>query len=147
MRFMLIVKADRNSEQGVLPTREMLEEMARFNEEMARAGVMISGEGLHPSTRGARVIFRDGQRIVVGGPFPDATSLVAGYWLINAPSLEAAIEWAKRSPNPMGEEHEAEIEIRPVMEASDFPAALFAPEAAAREKALREALEQNVPRH
>jgi hypothetical protein len=147
MRFMLIVKADRNTEQAVLPTREMLEEMTQFNEEMARAGVLIAAEGLHPSTRGARVIFRDGQRIVVNGPFPDVTSLVAGYWLINAPSLEAAVDWAKRSPNPMGEGHEAEIEIRPIMEAGDFPAELFPPEAAAREQALRETLEQNVPRH
>ncbi|HYZ84131.1 MAG TPA: YciI family protein [Bryobacteraceae bacterium] len=142
MRFMLIVKADADSEAGKPPTRELMEEMGRFNEEMVKAGVMLAGEGLLPSSKGARVKFSGSKRSVVDGPFAETKELIAGFWLIQAKSLEEAIEWAKRSPNPMGEGKTAEIEVRQVAEAADFPADVFTPEEQAREEALRRQIAQ-----
>ena len=135
MRFMLMVKASRDTEAGVLPTTEQLAEMGRFNEELAAAGVLLGGEGLHPSSRGARVKFSGKQRTVINGPFAETTGLVAGFWLIQTRSLEEAIEWVRRAPNPTGEE--SEIEIRQVFEADDFGAALT-PELREAEDKLRE---------
>jgi len=139
---MLIVKADKNSEAGVLPRKELFTEMARFNEEMAKAGVMLAGEGLQPSSKGARVKFSGAKRIVTDGPFAETKELIAGFWLIQVNSKEEAIEWVKRCPNPF--EGESEIEIRQVFETSDFPAEVFPPEEAAREQALRQQLEKKA---
>lgn len=118
MRFMLLLKADANTEAGVMPSEELLAEMGRYNEEMVKAGVLLAGEGLQPSSRGARVKFSGNDRTVVDGPFTEAKELIAGYWLIQVKSMEEAIEWVKRCPNPL--EGEAEIEIRQVFEAEDF---------------------------
>src|SRR5262245_33167270 len=115
MRFMVIVKADKNSEAGVLPDRKLLEEMGKYNEELVKAGVMLAGEGLHPSSKGARVRFSGSKRTVIDGPFSEAKELIAGFWLIQVKSKEEAIEWVKRCPNPMP--GESEIEIRQVFEA------------------------------
>jgi hypothetical protein len=146
MRFMLIVKADKNSEAGVLPSKELLAEMGAFNEELAKAGVLLAGEGLQPSSKGARVRFSGAKRTVVDGPFAETKELIAGYWLIRVKSKEEAIEWVKRSPAPMGPGQDAEIEIRQVFEASDFPAEVFPPEAAAREQAMRDELQKAAKR-
>jgi hypothetical protein len=135
MRFMLIVKADKNSEAGILPSQELLAEMLKFNEELAKAGVLLAGEGLQPSSKGARVKFVGDKRIVTDGPFTEAKELVAGFWLIQAKSKEEAIEWVKRVPNPMPGS-EAEIEIRQVFEADDFGPALT-PELREKEERLR----------
>ena len=119
MRFMMIVKADKNSEAGVLPSAELIAAMDRFNKEMTDAGVMLAGEGLHSSAKGARVTFhRNGTRTVTEGPFPDTKHLVAGFWMIQVKSKEEAIEWAKRCP---GSENEI-VEVRQVQELADFPA-------------------------
>ena len=125
MRFMILVKADKNSEAGVLPNEKLLTEMGKFNEELVKAGVMLAGEGLHPSSKGARVRFSGEQRTVIDGPFAETKELIAGYWLWQVNSKEEAIEWVKRCPNPMG--GESEIEIRQVFEAEDFGAE-FTPE-------------------
>jgi len=138
MRFMLLVKADRNSEAGVLPSPEMLTEMGKFNEELAKAGVMLAGEGLQPSSKGARVKFAGPKRTVIDGPFSETKELVAGFWLIQARSKEEAIEWVKRVPFKEGE---AEIEIRQVFEAEDFGANL-PPEVKEQEERLRKQLSQ-----
>src|SRR6516162_5699484 len=111
MRFMIIVKADKSSEAGVLPSEELLTAMGKYNEELTKAGVMLAGEGLHPSSKGARVRFEREKRTVIGGPFAETKELVAGFWLWKCASLPEAIEWAKRCPNPMPGE-EAELEIR-----------------------------------
>jgi hypothetical protein len=134
MRFMIIVKATKNSEAGVLPDERLLTEMGRFNEEMARAGVLLAGEGLHPSSKGARVRFSGTERTVIEGPFPETKDLVAGFWLIQVPSRDAAIEWIKRCPNPHPEE--TEVEIRQVFEAEDFGPALT-PELREAEERIR----------
>ena len=134
MRFMLIVKADANSEAGVMPSQELLTEMGKYNEELVKAGVLLAGEGLHPSSKGARVKFSGSKRTVVDGPFPETKELVAGFWLIEVKSKEEAIEWVKRCPNPMG--GESEIEIRQVFEAEDFGAELT-PELRQQEERLR----------
>ena len=134
MRFMMIVKATTESEAGVMPKEELLAAMGRYNEELAGAGVLLAGEGLHPSSRGARVRFSGAQRTVATGPFAPARELIAGFWLIEAGSLGEAIEWAKRCPNPM--EGESEIEIRQVFEADDFGEA-FTPELRQQEERLR----------
>jgi hypothetical protein len=134
MRFMLIVKADANSEAGVMPSQELLTEMGKYNEELVKAGVLLAGEGLHPSSKGARVKFSGSKRTVVDGPFPEAKELVAGFWLIEVKSKEEAIEWVKRCPNPTG--GESEIEIRQVFEAEDFGAE-FTPELRQQEERLR----------
>ncbi len=134
MRFMIIVKADKNSEAGVLPSEELLTEMGKYNEELVKAGVMLAGEGLHPSSRGARVKFSGTKRTVVDGPFTETKELIAGFWLIQVKSKEEAIEWVKRCPNPM--EGDSEIEIRQVFEAEDFGEA-FTPELREAEERLR----------
>jgi hypothetical protein len=134
MRFMLIVKADANSEAGVMPSQELLTEMGKYNEELVKAGVLLAGEGLHPSSKGARVKFSGSKRTVVDGPFPETKELVAGFWLIEVKSKEEAIEWVKRCPNPM--DSESEIEIRQVFEAEDFGAELT-PELRQQEERLR----------
>ena len=122
MRFMILVKATRDSEAGVLPSEQMLAEMGRFNEELVQAGVMLAGEGLHPSAKGARVRFSGKDRTVTDGPFAETKELVAGFWLWQCASLQEAIGWVKRCPNPMP--GESEIEIRPIYELSDFSEAL-----------------------
>ena len=134
MRFMLIVKADANSEAGIMPSQELLTEMGKYNEELVKAGVLLAGEGLHPSSKGARVKFSGAKRTVVDGPFSETKELVAGFWLIEVKSKEEAIEWVKRCPNPM--QGESEIEIRQVFEAEDF-AAEFTPELRQQEERLR----------
>ena len=134
MRFMLLVKSDANSEAGVMPSQELLTEMGKYNEELVKAGVLLAGEGLHPSSKGARVKFSGSKRTVVDGPFPETKELVAGFWLIEVKSKEEAIEWVKRCPNPMG--GESEIEIRQVFEAEDFGAE-FTPELRQQEERLR----------
>ena len=134
MRFMILVKADKNSEAGVLPNEQLLAEMGKFNEELVKAGVMLAGEGLHPSSKGARVKFSGEQRTVTDGPFSETKELIAGFWLWEVSSKEEAIEWVKRCPNPMGVE--SEIEIRQVFEAEDFGAE-FTPELREQEARLR----------
>ncbi len=134
MRFMVLVKANADSEAGVLPSEELLTAMGQYNEELVKAGVMLAGEGLHPSSKGARVRFSGEQRSVVDGPFTEAKELIAGYWLIQVKSLDEAIEWVKRCPSPTGAE--SEIEIRQVFEAEDFGDALT-PELRDQEERLR----------
>ncbi|RNF84468.1 YciI family protein [Montanilutibacter psychrotolerans] len=135
MRFMLIVKASPESEAGVMPSEELLTHMGRYNEELVKAGVLLAGEGLHPSARGARVRFNDNQRTVIDGPFTETRELIAGFWLIQVKSFDEAVEWVKRCPNPMP--GESEIEIRQVFEAEDFGAE-FTPELREQEERLRE---------
>jgi hypothetical protein len=139
MRFMVIVKADKNSEAGMLPDEQLLTEMGKYNEELAKAGVLLGAEGLHPSAKGARVRFSGDKRAVIDGPFTEAKDLIAGFWLIQVKSKEEAIEWVKRCPNPMGVE--SEIEIRQVFEAEDFPA--MTPELKKQEEELRAAVESH----
>jgi len=131
---MVLVKADKNTEAGALPDEKLLTEMGKFNEELVKAGVMLAGEGLHPSSKGARVKFSGTKRTVIDGPFAETKELVAGYWLWKVKSKEEAIEWVKRCPNPTGTE--AEIEIRQVFEAEDFGPA-FTPELREQEARLR----------
>ena len=134
MRFMVIIKADKDSEAGILPDERLLTAMGKFNEELVKAGVMLAGEGLQPSSKGARVKFSGAQRTVIDGPFPETKELIAGFWLWQVNSKEEAIEWVKRCPNPMGVE--SEIEIRQVFEAEDFGAE-FTPELREQEARLR----------
>ena len=134
MRFMAIVKANKDSEAGVMPSEQLLTEMGKFNEELVKAGVMLAGEGLHPSLKGARVRFSGSKRTVIDGPFPETKDLVAGFWLLQVKSKEEAIEWIKRCPNPM--DGESEIELRQVFEAEDFGAE-FTPELREQEQRLR----------
>ena len=134
MRFMLLVKADQNTEAGVLPSKELVAAMGQFNEEMVRAGVLLAGEGLHPSSKGARLKFSGGERTVIDGPFPETKELVAGFWIIQVKSKAEAIEWASRVPFADDEV----IEVRQVFETSDFPPEVLPPEAAAREQAWRD---------
>ena len=135
MRFMVVVKATKNSEAGMLPTKDLLAAMGRFNEELVKAGVMLAGEGLHPSAKGKRVKFAAGKRTVVDGPFAETKELIAGFWLWQCKSMDEAVEWVKRCPDPMPGE-ESEIEIRQVFEAEDFGAE-FTPELRAQEERLR----------
>lgn len=135
MRFMILVKATADSEAGVMPSEEMLAAMGRYNEELVQAGVMLAGEGLHPSAKGARVVFSGKNRTVVDGPFSETKELVAGFWMWKCASLQEAIEWVKRCPNPMPTD--SEIEIRQVFEAEDFGEALT-PELREQEDRLRE---------
>ena len=139
MRFMLQVRADRDTEAGVLPSQELVAAMGRFNEEMIKAGIMLAGEGLQPSSKGARVKFSGTKRTVIDGPFAETKELIAGFWLIQVKSKEEAIEWVKRCPNPHNEE--TEIEIRQVFEAEDFGAELT-PELREQEERLRAQSEQ-----
>ena len=135
MRFMILIKADKNSEAGVLPDERLLNEMGKFNEELVKAGIMLAGEGLQPSSKGARVRFSGSKRTVIDGPFAETKELVAGFWLWQVKSKEEAIEWVKRIPNPMPGT-EPEIEIRQVFEVEDFGAAAT-PEVREREQRLR----------
>ena len=135
MRFMIIVKADKNSEAGVLPDEKLLTEMGKFNEELVKAGVMLAGEGLQPSSKGARVKFSGSKRIVTDGPFAETKELIAGFWLWQVKSKEEAIEWVKRCPNPFPGT-ESEVEIRQLFEAEDFGAE-FTPELREQEERLR----------
>jgi hypothetical protein len=135
MRFMVMVKATKESEAGVMPSQQRLAEMGRYNEELVKAGVLLAGEGLHPSSRGVRVRFSGKERTVIDGPFAETKELVAGFWLLQVRSKEEAIEWVRRCPNPF--EGESEIEIREVFEADDFGEALT-PELRAQEERLRQ---------
>jgi hypothetical protein len=142
MRFMVIVKATKNSEAGILPTKELLAQMGAFNEELSKAGVMLAGEGLQPSSKGARVKFSGSKRTVVDGPFPETKELVAGFWMWKVKSKQEAIEWVKRCPHPMPGE-DAEIEIRQVFEAEDFGEE-FTPEMRKQEELLRAKIEKRA---
>jgi hypothetical protein len=134
MRVMVIVKANEDSEAGVMPSEQLLTEMGAFNEELVKAGVMLDGDGLKPSSEGARVRFSGSQRTVIDGPFVETKELIAGYWIWKVESLDEAIEWVKRCPNPMS--GESEIEIRPIFEAEDFGEE-FTPELREQEERLR----------
>jgi hypothetical protein len=141
MRFMIIIKASADSEAGVMPSQELLTAMGNYNEELVKAGIMLAGEGLHPSSKGARVKFSGEQRSVIDGPFIETRELIAGFWLWKVKSKEEAIEWVKRCPNPMPGT-EAEIEIRQVFEAEDFGAE-FTPELRAQEERVWEQAKKN----
>jgi hypothetical protein len=141
MRFMVLVKATEESESGVLPSEELLTEMGKYNEELAKAGVMLAGEGLQPSAKGARVRFSGDKRTVIDGPFTEAKELIAGFWIIQAKSKEEAIEWVKRAPNP-SPGTEAEIEIRQVFESDDFGDQMT-PELREQEERLRAQAQAN----
>jgi hypothetical protein len=134
MRVMVMIKATERSEAGELPSQELLTQMTEFNEELVKAGVMLAGDGLHPSSKGARVAFSGSERKVIDGPFAETKELLAGYWLWQVRSLEEAIEWAKRIPNP--EATEGEVELRPVFEPDDFGEALT-PELREKEERMR----------
>jgi len=140
MRVMVIVKATKDSEAGLMPSEEMLAAMGRFNEELVQAGVMLAGEGLAPSAKGKRVRFSGAQRTVTDGPFAETKELIAGFWLWQVKSMDEAVEWVKRCPNPMP--GDSEIEIRPVLEAEDFGTE-FTPELRAQEQRLREQIERS----
>ena len=140
MRFMVLIKATKDSEAGAMPDQKLLEEMGKFNEELVKAGVMLGGEGLQPSSKGARVRFSGTKRTVIDGPFPETKELIAGYWIWQVKSKEEAIEWVKRCPNPMPNV-ESEIEIRQVFDAEDFGAE-FTPELRQQEERLRRQIEQ-----
>jgi hypothetical protein len=133
MRFMVLVKADQDTEAGVLPSRELLEEMGNYNEQLAKAGMLLAGEGLQPSSKGARVRFDGSRRIVTDGPFAETKELIAGFWILQAGSLAEVIEWVKKAPMPGGE-----LEIRQVFELEDFGDAVT-PKVAEQEKLLRQA--------
>jgi hypothetical protein len=130
---MMMVKADHDSEAGMMPSAKLVAAMGKFNDEMIAAGVMLAGEGLHPSSKGARVSFSGGTRVVTDGPFPETKELVAGYWVIEVASKEEAIQWASRVPFERGE-----VELRQIFEASDFPPEILPPEEAAKEQAWRD---------
>ena len=140
MRFMVLVKANKDSEAGILPSKELFDEMGRFNDEMIKAGVMLAADGLQASSKGARIKYAGEKRTVIDGPFTETKELVAGFWLIQTKSKEEAIEWLKRAPFQDGE-----VEIRRVFEASDFPPEVFSQEdAARREQALRDELQKKA---
>jgi hypothetical protein len=142
MRVMVVVKATRNSEAGVMPGEQLLAEMGKFNEELVKAGVMVAGEGLHPSSKGRRVAFSGGRRTVIDGPFAATSELVAGFWIWRVKDMEEALGWARRCPDPMPGE-EAVLELRPVFEADDFGEDLT-PELRDQEERLRKQLEQQL---
>lgn len=142
MKFMILVKATKNSEAGVMPTQELLTAMMQYNQALVDAGIMLAGEGLHPSRKGARVRFSGSKRVVTGGPFAETNEVVAGYWLWQCRSMDEAIEWGKRCPNPMPGE-ESEIEIRPLFEAEDFGSELT-PELRAHEDRMREQISRRA---
>ena len=144
MRFMVIVKATEDSETGVLPDKKLLADMGKYNEELVKAGVMLAGEGLQASSKGARVRFSGSKRTVIDGPFPETKELIAGYWLFQVKSLEEAIEWVKRCPNPMPNQ-ESEIEIRQVFESDDFGPE-FTPELREQEERLGKQMAANAKR-
>ena len=134
MRVMVIIKANKDTEAGVMPSEQLLTEMGNFNEELVKAGIMLAGEGLHPSSKGARVRFSGSKRSVIDGPFTETKELIAGFWLWQVKSMDEALEWVKRCPNPTGAE--SEIEVRQVFEADDFGAE-FTPELREQEERLR----------
>jgi hypothetical protein len=138
MKFMVLVKADKHSEAGEMPSEQLLADMGKFNESLVKAGVLLAGEGLHPSSKGSRVKFSGSKRTVLDGPFPETKELVAGFWMLQVSSKEEAIEWVKRCPFPEGSE--AEIEIRQVFSAEDFGAE-FTPELREAEERLRRQVE------
>ena len=140
MRFMVIVKADKNSEAGILPSQQLLADMGKYNEELVKAGVMLAGEGLQPSSKGARVRFSGDKRTVIDGPFAETRELVAGFWIWKVNSKQEAIEWLKRCPNPMPGT-EPEIEIRQIFEAEDFAASDPTGELRKKEEELRKKVE------
>ena len=142
-RYMVIVKASNDSENGVMPSEQLLTEMGKYNEELVKAGVMLAGEGLHPSSKGVRVHFAGPNRSVIDGPFAETKELIAGFWLFQCRSLDECIEWVKRCPNPMNEE--SDIEIRQVFEAEDFGAE-FTPELREQEDRIRQIAEENQKR-
>ena len=139
MRFMVLIKANKDSEAGVMPSKQLLTEMGKFNEELVKAGVMLAGEGLQPSSKGVRVRFSGSKRTVIDGPFAETKELIAGFWIWQCKSMEEAIEWLKRCPNPHNEE--ADVEIRQIFEAEDFGAE-FTPELRAQEERIRAQTEQ-----
>ena len=143
MRFMVLVKATQESESGVLPSEQLLADMTRYNEELAKAGVMLAGEGLQPSSKGARVKFSGTRRTVVDGPFAETKELIAGFWILQVKSKEEAVEWVKRCPNPM--EGESELEIRQIFEAEDFGPA-FTPELQEKEAQIGAQMAKNASR-
>ena len=143
MRFMILLKANQDTEAGILPSEELLTAMGKYNEELVKAGVLLAAEGLQPSSKGARVQFSGAKRTVVDGPFAETKELIAGFWLIQVRSKEEAIEWVKRCPNPL--EGEAEIEIRQLFEASDFGEALT-PELREAEQAMGQQMAENAKR-
>ncbi len=138
MRVMVIVKATKDSEEGIMPSEQLLTEMGNYNEELVKAGIMVAGEGLHPSSKGKRIRFSGSERTVIDGPFAETKELIAGYWMWNVKDMNEAVEWVKRCPNPMP--GESEIEIRPVFEAEDFGAE-FTPELREQEERLRAQME------
>ena len=140
MRVMVIVKATKSSEAGVMPGEALLTAMGKYNEELVKAGVMLAGDGLHPSSKGKRVRFAGGKKTVIDGPFAETKELIAGYWIWQVRSIEEAVEWVRRCPDPMPGE-ESEIEIRPVFEAEDFGGE-FTPELRAQEERLRADIER-----
>ena len=144
MKVMVIVKATKNSEAGVMPSEKLLTEMGNFNEELVKAGIMLAGEGLQPSSKGKRIKFSGRQRSVVDGPFAETKELIAGYWVWQVRSMDEAVEWARRCPDPMPGE-EAELEIRPLFEAEDFGKE-FTPELRAQEERLRQEIERSSRR-
>ena len=139
MRFMVLVKASKDSEAGVMPSEQLLTAMGKFNEELVKAGVMLAGEGLHPSSKGMRVRFSGNKTTVIDGPFAETKELIAGYWLWNVKSMDEAVEWVRRCPNPM--QSDSEIEIRPLFEAEDFGEE-FTPELREQEERLRAQMEE-----
>jgi hypothetical protein len=144
MRFMVLVKADADSEAGIMPDEKLLAEMGKYNEQLVKAGVMLAGEGLHPSSKGARVRFRDDSRTVIDGPFAETKELIAGFWIIQTKSKEEAIEWVKRAPNPFPGT-ESEIEIRQIFEAADFGEA-YTPELREQDARIAEQAKANATR-
>jgi len=139
MRVMVIVKATEESEAGIMPSEQLLSDMMKFNEELVKAGVMLAGEGLHPSSKAKRVRFSGAKRTVTDGPFPETKELIAGFWIWKVKSIEEAVEWVKRCPNPMNVE--SDVDIRPIFEAEDFGAELT-PEVREREERLRSQIEK-----
>jgi len=140
MRFMVLVKATKQSEAGEMPSEKLLADMGKFNEEMVKAGVMLAGEGLQPSSKGARIRFEANKRTVIDGPFAETKELIAGFWIIQVKSKQEAIEWMKRCPCPFPDMEASEIEIRQVFEAADFGAE-FTPELQEQEKRMRQQME------
>jgi len=144
MRVMVMIRANKDTEAGVMPSERLLAEMGKFNEELVKAGMMLAGEGLHPSSKGVRVKFSNGKAAVIDGPFTEVKELIAGFWLWQVRSMDEAVEWVKRMPNP-DEVQEAEIEIRPVFEMEDFGAE-FTPELREQEARLRAQIEASTKR-
>lgn len=140
MKVMVIVKATKNSEAGLMPSEKLLADMGKYNEELVKAGIMLAGDGLHPSVKGKRIRFSGSKRTVADGPFTETKELIAGYWIWQVRSMEEAVEWARRCPDPMPGE-ESVLEIRPIFEAEDFGAE-FTPELRARDEELRAAIER-----